>query len=168
MGLIFPPWYEGGWPSAEVTAKGMLDPYLGQCDPAPKVFSWLPGVSADNPNGWAEYLPFVLLMRTGTTRPDELIDFARVDVAAFADTRTVSEQLSEFVRQVLLAHCGGVIVDTDDGKAHVTGVHVFAGQDVRPQSAFDKRATFATYEIGLRKPLGTPDYQAMRELGQMS
>lgn len=168
MSIVFPAWWEGGYPSVEVTAKALLDPLLEQLSPAPKVFSWLPGTD-DNPTAWAKYLPFVLVMRTGLVKPDDLIDYARLDVACFGKSRDDSESLSSFVREMFGAHEHGCVVDLGAGqKARVTSIEMLAGQDVRPQTAFDKRATFATYSFGVRKNAGVPDYESLRQKGQLT
>lgn len=156
-----PDWYAGGWPSVEVACKAMLDPLFEQCSPVPTVHGWLP-------DKWENELPFVLVFRGGTSRVDDLIDFARVEIAAFAESRADSEWLSEFTRQMLLSYSTGAVLDAGDGSIHVTCVNPVGGQDLRPQSAFDKRATWSTFEIGLRKPLGTPDYATLRELGDLT
>ncbi len=38
----FPDWYEGGGEDAENLVIDFLNPMLGQIDPAPKIYTWLP------------------------------------------------------------------------------------------------------------------------------
>ena len=159
MPIVFPDWYKGGFPDAEMTVRDMLRPFLTLCDPQPEVLNWLP-------EKYEQQLPIVTVFRgSGTVDPEAgIVDRPQVQVSCIARSRADSWALMEFCRQMILAYKNGGRVTHDDGSVSVVkSVCEMVGPELTPAVVFDERITLATFALETSKPLGTPDYQAVRK-----
>lgn len=157
MSLTFPDWWDGGFPDVELVARMMLLPWVGLIDPSPDVVAWLP-------DKYDRSLPIISVARMpGESTPDVLEDIPQVLVTCICETRSQSWELSEFVRQMLLAYSRGTSrIDLPDGQtALVTGVEETEGPMLSPLSDFDERITTASYLISTKR--NNTDYVRVRK-----
>lgn len=159
MALVFPDWYEGGFPDAELCVMDMLKPLLGLCDPAPPVVNWLPEDYEDN-------LPIVSVFRgSGNANLALPSDGANVQVWCVGKTRRDAWELLEFCRQMLKTWESGGYVDHADGsRTALIGVSEIDGPELTQWDNFDLRAVHAVFRLEARLPSGKlPDYRRIRK-----
>lgn len=155
--MIFPDFYKGGYPDSEDVLRCLLKPFLDQCTPVPEIVGWLP-------DEYGEQLPIVTIFRGGGSE-DGSIDRALIQVWCVCKTRSESNQLLEFCRQLVKCYKNGGRVKMSDGShVAVTSTSEQIGPELVPEAAFDQRVVFATFclETKSAKPIGV-NYQGAVE-----
>lgn len=157
--MIFPDFYQGGYPDAEDVMRRLLKPFLDQCTPVPQIVGWLP----DN---YSEQLPIVTIFRGGGAEDASgRIDQALIQIWCVCTTRSESNQLLEFCRQLIKCYDKGGRVLMDDGShVAVTATSEQIGPELVPDAAYDEKVVFATFclETKSAKPIGV-NYQVAVE-----
>jgi hypothetical protein len=155
--IIYPGWYQGGFPDVETLLKALFTPLLSGVD----VISWLPPAEtiAATINGGDGYLRVYRL--GGHIDHEENRDEPNVQFAALTGSRNDSNELIEFVRQVLDAFSGG------NGRGAIvpgTGVLLgcereIVGPQTIPEQYRDEKLVPATFTLHTWKPKGLPNYR---------
>lgn len=151
--MIFPDWYKGGFDDIEFVLKCLLEKHFVGCVPAPKVFSWLPETFRDD-------MPLVCVSRVpGAIDDCEQEDTSEVLVFVMTASRAESWELAEFVRQVLMAHARGVMVDVGDYRASIVRIERSAGPQLSvDEDAFTERMIPLSFRVTTRRRASCPDY----------
>lgn len=157
MTLTLPDWYDGGYEDVEALV----------CD----LFSWLlPDVPVSTwlLDGWYENPEPCLIIHRSTGRRDEDLpqDYATVEIAALARTRSDAWELLGFVRSVMNALQGGFKVprsffreNGERARTQVMSVEEWAGPIQSSDEFIDDRCVTANYRVLVRENrFRSPDY----------
>lgn len=173
MTLVFPAWFEGGFPDRELVVEDALTLPLSMVD----VFDIngqlvmdgstprRPRTCTQLPANYGDLLPILRIYRGGGAADVGILqDPASVQLAAIADTREDSWALMEFCRQWLLSYRkGGTVHRKDGSKTLIDCVEELVGPQLVPELNPDKRMVPLTFRVVCRRPRGLPDYQQIRE-----
>lgn len=159
--LELPDWFEGGNVDAEELISSYLQWLLGE---SVYVCTWLPPghyvLSPGEEVGGTQ--PTLRVWRQpGKAVPDLRRDETLVQIAAITPTRKESWQLIDFVRR-LMEHdvvAGFPIILPDGSKAAVAAAEEWMGPQLVPEQVVDEKFIPVTFKIGLREPVGLPNYR---------
>lgn len=159
--LQLPEWFEGGYTDAEELVMSYFQWLLGD-----RVFvcSWLPpGHYALSPGvevGGTQ--PTLRVWRQpGRSDPELRRDEALVQIAAITPTRKESWQLVTFVRALMDDEVfpRTKIVLPDGTKTSASTSSEWMGPQLVPERIVDEKFIPVTFKIGLREPVGLPNYK---------
>lgn len=158
--IVFPDWYEGGWPDREEVVMDLVQTYLDLLTPQGKAVTFLTqedGALIDSG------VPVVRVFRGGLNA-DGLWDPAAVQLGVIAQTRKDSWDVMEYLRQILLSfEHGGPVRRADGSITLLTEVSEMGGPQQLPELDFEHRLVLGTFNVECRLPDTVPDYAAIRE-----
>ncbi|MFR9767054.1 hypothetical protein [Nocardia sp. SC052] len=158
--IVFPDWWEGGWPDAELVALDLAQYYLNLLTPTGLAVTWLPDDFADLVEAGT---PVVRAYRGGMGA-EGLWDPAAVQLGVIARKRSTSWEVLEYLRQMFLSYeHGGPVRRADGSITYVDCIEEIVGPQQLPELNPDDRLVPATYRIELRRPRNLPDYARIRE-----
>lgn len=173
--IVFPDWYQGGFPDREKICRYAATPFTSlldvyAIDPTtqqqtqvmntdgsprrPYLCSWIP-------TNYNDLLPVIRFYRGGgATDVGKLMDPASVQIGVIAETRDDSEDILEYLRQIFLAlpRSGGAVVCPDSSVVSVTDVHEIDGPELIPELNPDSRLAVHTLAVVCRLPRSVTDY----------
>lgn len=160
MSVVFPDWWEGGYPDRELVVLDLVQKYLDLLTPQGLACTWLP----DNVTELVDSgIPVVRVYRGGGTEHG-LFDAAAVQIAVIANTRADSWAVMEYLRQIMLSYERGGPVRREDGSiTMLASVDEIVGPQQLPELNPDHRLVPATFRVECRYPRTRPDYAAVRE-----
>lgn len=150
-----PAWYVAGLPMAEDALKALFVPLFPTgVTGAVEVVNQLPDAMLDT--GWFGRILFV--GRLGGVA-DVRRDQAAIQIAGITNSRSDSQLLNKFVRDVLLCIDDDIEIELEDGNtATITGAQEITGPEEVPGLEYDERIVPSTFVITFDNPLETPDY----------
>lgn len=158
--IVFPDWYEGGFPDAELVMLDLVQAFLDMLTPAGEAVSWLTDDHTEKVNAGT---PVVRVYRGGTAA-DGLFDPAAVQLATIAANRADSWAVMEYLRQVMRSYEHGGAVRREDGSyTMIQSVTEVVGPQQLPELNPDHRLVPATFRPVFRAPRDLPDYARVRE-----
>lgn len=158
--IVYPDWYEGGYPDRELVTLDLLQRFLDLLTPQGLAVTRLP----DDLEQLLAAGRVVAHVYRGGLGEDGLYDAAAVQIGVLAATRADSWEALEYLRQMVLSYRRGGPVRRADGS--ITEI-ASTGEMVGPQQLDDfnpdNRLVPATFLIECRRPRNLPDYAAIRE-----
>ena len=160
MSVVFPDWYEGGFPDRELVVMDALQPFLDLMTPTGLAVTWLP----DDYDDLVRAGHSIVRVYRGGLGVEGIFDAAAVQLGVIAGTRADSWSVMEYLRQMLLSYKRGGPVRREDGSiTHITSVEEMIGPQQVPELNPDYRLVPATFRVECRQPRDIPDYAAIRE-----
>ncbi|RBO87026.1 phage tail termination protein [Nocardia puris] len=161
MTIVFPGWYEGGFPDAELVAMDLAQTFLDMLTPQGLAVQWL---TADHTALVESGTPVVRVYRGGMAMASGLFDPSAVQFGVIARTRSDSWAVLEYLRQMLLSYEHGGDVRREDGSiTHLASAEEIQGPQMLPGLNPDHRLVPMTFRLLMRRPPNLPDYAVIRE-----
>lgn len=158
--IVFPDWWEGGYPDAELVALDLAQTYLDLLTPQGLAVSYF---TPDHTELVNSGVPVVRVYRGGMAA-NGLFDPAAVQFGVIAQKRSDSWEVTEYLRQILRSFEHGGAVRREDGSVTmIASVSEVVGPQQLPELNPDHRLVPSTYRIEFRYPRERPDYARIRE-----
>lgn len=159
--LELPDWFEGGYLDAEDLAMCYFKRLLGG---RVYVCTWIPPghytLTPGEEVGGTQ--PTLRVWRQpGKSDPDLRRDQTLIQFAAITPTRKESWKLVEFVRRMLEDDVVGgfPIINSDGVKSSFAKSEEWLGPQLIPERVVDEKFIPVTFKLGLREPIGLPNYR---------
>ncbi|MFN3005140.1 hypothetical protein [Mycolicibacterium wolinskyi] len=150
-----PAWYQPGLPLAEDAVTALTQPlFPANVAGAVQVVNQLPDGMLDT--GWRGRALFVTRFDGAA---DVRADQAAMQLAAITNSRTDSQILITFIRDMFVCVEDPIEVELEDGRtATITAIAETSGPEEVPGLEYDERIVTALFVFTFANPLETPDY----------
>lgn len=140
--VTFPDWFKGGGEDAENLVIDFLNPMVGQLEPAPKIYTWLPDLKKTPP-------PVIGLYRVkGFADPSKGTDYPIIHTLTIARKRSESVAIDEFLRQMLFtARNGAPVLKRDGTSGQIISCAPADGPEMLPGVDWDERMILSIYQL---------------------
>lgn len=124
-------------------------------DPEVAVVAWLKSAFGSNgvrvvtelPAKLLEACPLLMVNGIGGSDTDHILDDARIDVSAFAATRSAARTLARQAKDSLRFDCPGRPLTTPDGRVFISEINTNSLPKWVPYDDTDVRRFEATYQV---------------------